>query len=208
MELKFGTKFGFFKCPKFVHEIVFEKLIITDFFWLLEFFGPDPIGFIKFVRAGFAPRLDVAWNAIIWSKNIVKPVQNYLADKFELSQKTKPQGSSLRKLYRLDTTELVIFLFKSQISRRKLSWKFYLEEINKFIPKYKSCFLLVYFTLKIFLNKQSRIKIKTGLKTGFQLRLTVVDTPGFADAIDNRNAFSPIIEYIDKQFEEIVFKYI
>jgi len=36
---------------------------------------------------------------------------------------------------------------------------------------------------------------------GVKLRLTVVDTPGFADAIDNRNAFTPIIEYIDKQFE-------
>ena len=29
----------------------------------------------------------------------------------------------------------------------------------------------------------------------------MVDTPGFADAIDNRNAFKPIIEYIDNQFE-------
>lgn len=36
---------------------------------------------------------------------------------------------------------------------------------------------------------------------GVKLRLTVVDTPGFADAIDNRNAFKPIIEYIDNQFE-------
>jgi len=37
---------------------------------------------------------------------------------------------------------------------------------------------------------------------GVKLRLTVVDTPGFGDAIDNRNAFTPIIEYIDKQFEQ------
>ena len=36
---------------------------------------------------------------------------------------------------------------------------------------------------------------------GKKLRLTVVDTPGFGDAIDNRHAFGPIIEYIDKQFE-------
>lgn len=37
---------------------------------------------------------------------------------------------------------------------------------------------------------------------GVKLRLTVVDTPGFGDAIDNRHAFVPIIEYIDKQFEQ------
>jgi len=37
---------------------------------------------------------------------------------------------------------------------------------------------------------------------GVKLRLTVVDTPGFGDAIDNRHAFGPIIEYIDKQFEQ------
>ncbi|CBY21012.1 unnamed protein product [Oikopleura dioica] len=36
---------------------------------------------------------------------------------------------------------------------------------------------------------------------GVKLRLTVVDTPGFGDAIDNKNAFDPIIEYIDNQFE-------
>lgn len=29
----------------------------------------------------------------------------------------------------------------------------------------------------------------------------MVDTPGFGDAIDNKNAFDPIIEYIDNQFE-------
>ena len=36
---------------------------------------------------------------------------------------------------------------------------------------------------------------------GVKLRLTVVDTPGFGDAIDNSDSFEQIIKYIDQQFE-------
>ncbi len=36
---------------------------------------------------------------------------------------------------------------------------------------------------------------------GVKLRLTVVDTPGFGDAIDNTDSFQQIIRYIDDQFE-------
>jgi len=36
---------------------------------------------------------------------------------------------------------------------------------------------------------------------GVKLRLTVVDTPGFGDAIDNTDCFRSIIQYIDDQFE-------
>lgn len=36
---------------------------------------------------------------------------------------------------------------------------------------------------------------------GVKLRLTVVDTPGFGDAIDNTDSFQQIIKYIDDQFE-------
>ena len=37
---------------------------------------------------------------------------------------------------------------------------------------------------------------------GVRLRLTVVDTPGFGDAIDNDGCFKAIIAYIDDQFEK------
>jgi len=37
---------------------------------------------------------------------------------------------------------------------------------------------------------------------GVKLRLTVVDTPGFGDAIDNTDSFKSIIKYIDDQFEK------
>ena len=36
---------------------------------------------------------------------------------------------------------------------------------------------------------------------GVRLRLTVVDTPGYGDAIDNTKCYQPILEYIDSQFE-------
>merc|ERR1712113_362351 len=37
---------------------------------------------------------------------------------------------------------------------------------------------------------------------GVRLRLTVVDTPGYGDAIDNRECYKPILDYIDTQFEQ------
>lgn len=37
-----------------------------------------------------------------------------------------------------------------------------------------------------------------------KLRLTVVDTPGYGDAIDNTDSFRAIIQYIDDQFERFL----
>ncbi|XP_046979912.1 septin-1 [Schistocerca americana] len=39
---------------------------------------------------------------------------------------------------------------------------------------------------------------------GVKLRLTVVDTPGYGDAIDNTDCFHEIIKYIDDQFERFL----
>ncbi|XP_059809252.1 septin-4-like [Hypanus sabinus] len=36
---------------------------------------------------------------------------------------------------------------------------------------------------------------------GVRVKLTVVDTPGFGDAVDNSECWKPIVEYIDEQFE-------
>ena len=36
---------------------------------------------------------------------------------------------------------------------------------------------------------------------GVKLSLTLVDTPGFGDAIDNTNCWVPVVEYIERQFE-------
>ncbi|XP_076448910.1 septin-7-like isoform X3 [Babylonia areolata] len=39
-------------------------------------------------------------------------------------------------------------------------------------------------------------------ENGVQLKLTVVDTPGFGDAVDNSNCWQPITDYIDSKYEE------
>lgn len=39
-------------------------------------------------------------------------------------------------------------------------------------------------------------------ENGVQLRLTIVDTPGFGDAVDNSNCWQPIIDHIDSKYEE------
>ncbi|XKL64276.1 hypothetical protein PGB90_004362 [Kerria lacca] len=39
-------------------------------------------------------------------------------------------------------------------------------------------------------------------ENGVNLVLTVVDTPGFGDAVDNSNCWQPIIDYIESRYEE------
>jgi len=39
---------------------------------------------------------------------------------------------------------------------------------------------------------------------GLRISLTVVDTPGFGDNIDNRNAFQEIVDYLERQYDDIL----
>lgn len=39
-------------------------------------------------------------------------------------------------------------------------------------------------------------------ENGVNLTLTIVDTPGFGDAVDNSNCWQPIIDYIESRYEE------
>ncbi|BFZ19572.1 hypothetical protein BsWGS_22615 [Bradybaena similaris] len=56
------------------------------------------------------------------------------------------------------------------------------------------------------LRIQKTVKVDTTQVTlkenGVQLKLTVVDTPGFGDAVDNSNCWSPVIDFIDSKYEE------
>ncbi|XP_045464622.1 septin-7 [Harmonia axyridis] len=45
----------------------------------------------------------------------------------------------------------------------------------------------------------TRVMLK---ENGVNLLLTVVDTPGFGDAVDNSNCWVPIIEYIESKYED------
>ncbi len=64
----------------------------------------------------------------------------------------------------------------------------FLFKIFRFTERMKS-------TLKL---DASTVEIE---ERGVKLRLTVVDTPGYGDAIDNSNSFNAILDYIDEQYE-------
>ena len=57
------------------------------------------------------------------------------------------------------------------------------------------------------LNERCKKTVKIEAQTveieerGVKLRLTIVDTPGFGEAINGRDCFKPIIKYVDDQFE-------
>ncbi len=57
-------------------------------------------------------------------------------------------------------------------------------------------------------NQKQTVKLDASTveieERGVKLRLTVVDTPGFGDAIDNSDSFSAILEYIDEQYERFL----
>jgi len=52
---------------------------------------------------------------------------------------------------------------------------------------------------------KSTVKIETSTveieERGVKLRLTVVDTPGYGDGMDNKDSFKPILDYVREQFE-------
>ncbi|XP_038154546.1 septin-7-like isoform X1 [Cyprinodon tularosa] len=49
--------------------------------------------------------------------------------------------------------------------------------------------------------EQSKVLIKEG---GVHLLLTIVDTPGFGDAVDNSNCWQPVTDHIDSKFEDFL----
>ncbi|XP_057699992.1 neuronal-specific septin-3 isoform X2 [Corythoichthys intestinalis] len=83
----------------------------------------------------------------------------------------------------LGKSTLVNTLFKSQVSRRSAGW----SRDDK-IPK----------TVEI---KSVSHVIEEG---GVKMKLTVVDTPGFGDLINNNNCWEPISKYINEQYEKFL----
>ncbi|TRY92644.1 hypothetical protein DNTS_007697 [Danionella cerebrum] len=83
----------------------------------------------------------------------------------------------------LGKSTLVNTLFKSQVSRRTTSWS-----RDEKIPK----------TVEI---KSVSHVIEEG---GVKMKLTVVDTPGFGDQINNDNCWEPISKYINEQYEKFL----
>ncbi|XP_059968110.1 neuronal-specific septin-3 isoform X3 [Mesoplodon densirostris] len=93
-----------------------------------------------------------------------------------LARETKGQSG-------LGKSTLVNTLFKSQVSRKASSWN-----REEKIPK----------TVEI---KAIGHVIEEG---GVKMKLTVIDTPGFGDQINNENCWEPIEKYINEQYEKFL----
>ncbi|RVE76465.1 hypothetical protein OJAV_G00007890 [Oryzias javanicus] len=83
----------------------------------------------------------------------------------------------------LGKSTLVNTLFKSQVSRKSAGWG-----RDEKIPK----------TVDI---KSVSHVIEEG---GVKMKLTIVDTPGFGDQINNDNCWEPISKYINEQYEKFL----
>ncbi|XP_064179968.1 neuronal-specific septin-3 isoform X1 [Anguilla rostrata] len=83
----------------------------------------------------------------------------------------------------LGKSTLVNTLFKSQVSRKSTGWS-----RDEKIPK----------TVEI---KSVSHVIEEG---GVKMKLTVIDTPGFGDQINNENCWEPISKYINEQYEKFL----
>uniref|UniRef100_A0A674PED1 Neuronal-specific septin-3 n=1 Tax=Takifugu rubripes TaxID=31033 RepID=A0A674PED1_TAKRU len=83
----------------------------------------------------------------------------------------------------LGKSTLVNTLFKSQVSRRSAGWT-----RDEKIPK----------TVEV--KAVSHVLEEGGVK----MKLTVIDTPGFGDQINNENCWEPISKYINEQYEKFL----
>ncbi|XP_067427513.1 uncharacterized protein septin12 isoform X1 [Thunnus thynnus] len=81
----------------------------------------------------------------------------------------------------LGKSTLVNTLFKSKVSRKSCTPN-YEEKISK--------------TVK--LHSVSHVIEEKGVK----MKLTVIDTPGFGDQINNENCWEPIVKYVNEQYEK------
>ncbi|XP_051573129.1 septin-9-like isoform X1 [Myxocyprinus asiaticus] len=81
----------------------------------------------------------------------------------------------------LGKSTLVNTLFKSKVSRKSCTPN-YEEEISK----------------TVHLQSVSHIIEEKGVK----MKLTVIDTPGFGDQINNENCWEPIVKYVNEQYEK------
>ncbi|KAL0992565.1 hypothetical protein UPYG_G00095020 [Umbra pygmaea] len=86
----------------------------------------------------------------------------------------------------LGKSTLVNTLFKSKVSRKSCTLN-YEEKISKTVQ----------------LQSVSHVIEEKGVK----MKLTVVDTPGFGDQINNDNCWEPIVNYVNEQYERYLKGY-
>uniref|UniRef100_A0A8C9G0F2 Septin-type G domain-containing protein n=1 Tax=Pavo cristatus TaxID=9049 RepID=A0A8C9G0F2_PAVCR len=97
-------------------------------------------------------------------------------------------------LIRCFTEPFCFLLGESGLGKSTLINSLFLTEL--YSPEYPGPSHRIKKTVQV---EQSKVLIKEG---GVQLLLTIVDTPGFGDAVDNSNCWQPVIDYIDSKFED------
>ncbi|KAL2775530.1 neuronal-specific septin-3 isoform G [Daubentonia madagascariensis] len=123
----------------------------------------------------------------VMSSRSTNPALDHPATDAATDQATEPATLDLARECKgqsgLGKSTLVNTLFKSQVSRKASSWN-----REEKIPK----------TVEI---KAIGHVIEEG---GVKMKLTVIDTPGFGDQINNENCWEPIEKYINEQYEKFL----
>lgn len=70
-------------------------------------------------------------------------------------------------------------------------------EITKAGTQKKSCFIIACVCINNALNLEIEEK-------NFKVNLTIIDTPGFGDYVNNYNSWMPIYEFLDDQHESFM----
>ena len=73
-------------------------------------------------------------------------------------------------------------------------------------------FLIIFFLFIDYPGPSQRLKKTVAIDThkvllkekGVNLTLTIVDTPGFGDAVDNSNCWDPVISFVESQYDSFL----
>lgn len=104
----------------------------------------------------------------------------------------------------LGKTTLINTLFATELSPPKNYSRRHVKQLDKLTevswPLDPPARLLPRFLTRLFVLQVEIIKAELEEKS-FKVKLTVIDTPGFGDYVNNRDSWGPIIDFVDDQHE-------
>jgi hypothetical protein len=72
------------------------------------------------------------------------------------------------------------------------------------VPLFAVVFVVI--ELAFFFVTRSRLALPVLEENGVRLRLTIVDTPGYGDQVNNENCWDPVLRYIKEQYAAFLRK--